>query len=261
MLENSVTIVLAILSLVCVYLIWENFKQSSKIRYLESSIHETIQTVQGLVNNSLCLPPPRTNYHPEPVKQSLTAQSLQQSTSSKLNDIKEEQEHQEDQEDQEHNEQSEEEPFEMSDELKEKINNLTFNQAESDDEQIEELSFNGDVECEDLPDDMTDTLNEPEDLEEVGKPQDVEEVGEPQKVEEVEAVKEVKTVEPEPTPTSAPIEVKKVEEEISDDYIKNTNLLNEMSLKELREIAEKRNLGYRGTKEQLIMKIKRDISS
>ena len=98
MLENSVTIVLAILSLVCVYLIWENFKQSSKIRYLESSIHETIQTVQGLVNNSLCLPPPRNNYHPEPVKQSLTAQSLQQSTSSqstssKLKDIKEEHEH------------------------------------------------------------------------------------------------------------------------------------------------------------------------
>lgn len=261
MLENSVTIVLAILSLVCVYLIWENFKQSSKIRYLESSIHETIQTVQGLVNNSLCLPPPRNNYHPEPVKQSLTAQSLQQSSSqptpSKLKDIKEEHEHQEDHEEhQEHDEQSEEEPFEMSDELKEKINNLTFNQVESDDEQIEELSFNGDndndnecdVECQDLPDDMTDTLNEPE---------------EPQEVEEVEEVKQVKTVEPEPTPS--PIEVKKVEEEsqeaLSDDYIKNTNLLNEMSLKELREIAEKRNLGYRGTKEQLIMKIKRDISS
>jgi hypothetical protein len=262
MLENSVTIVLAILSLVCVYLIWENFKQSSKIRYLESSIHETIQTVQGLVNNSLCLPPPRTNYHPEPVKQSLTAQSLQQSSSqstpSKLKDIKEDHEHQEEHE--EHEEQSEEEPFEMSDELKEKINNLTFNQDESDDEQIEELSFNGDndnecdVECQDLPDDMTDTLNEPE---------EPEEVEEPQKVEEPEKVKEVKTVEPEPT--SAPIEVKKVEEESqatpSDDYITNTHLLNEMSLKELREIAEKRNLGYRGTKEQLIMKIKRDISS
>jgi hypothetical protein len=248
MLENSVTIVLAILSLVCVYLIWENFKQSSKIRYLESSIHETIQTVQGLVNNSLCLPPPRTNYHPEPVKQSLTAQSLQQSTPSKLTDIKEEQEHQEDQE---HNEQSEEEPFEMSDELKEKINNLTFNQAESDDEQIEELSFNGDVECEDLPDDMTDTLNEPQDVEEVEEPQDVEEPEEVEKIQEVE-----------PEPTSAPVEVKKVKEESqSDDYIKNSNLLNEMSLKELREIAEKRNLGYRGTKEQLIMKIKRDISS
>jgi hypothetical protein len=51
------------------------------------------------------------------------------------------------------------------------------------------------------------------------------------------------------------------EESQSDDYIKNPNLLTEMSLKELREIAEKRNLGYRGTKEQLIMKIKRDISS
>lgn len=256
MLENSVTIVLAILSLVCVYLIWENFKQSSKIRYLESSIHETIQTVQGLVNNSLCLPPPRNNYHPEPVKQSLTAQSLQQSstqptqpTLSKLKDIKEEcEEHKE--QDHEEYEQSEDEPFEMSDELKEKINNLTFNQAESDDEQIEELSFNGDndndndcdVECQDLPDDMTDTLNEPE---------------------EVQEVEEVKTVEPEPTP--APVEEKTVEKESqeapSDDYIKNLNLLNEMTLKELREIAEKRNLGYRGTKEQLIMKIKRDISS
>ena len=260
MLENSVTIVLAILSLVCVYLIWENFKQSSKIRYLESSIHETIQTVQGLVNNSLCLPPPRNNYHPEPVKQSLTAQSLQQSSSqstpSKLKDIiEEQQEVHEDHEDYE--EQSEEEPFEMSDELKEKINNLTFNEAESDDEQIEELSFNGDddadndndcdVECQDLPDDMTDTLNEPEE------------------VEEIHEVEPTPTPAPVPEPTHAPVEVKKVEEESqvtsSDDYITNTNLLNEMSLKELREIAEKRNLGYRGTKEQLIMKIKRDISS
>jgi hypothetical protein len=267
MLENSVTIVLAILSLVCVYLIWENFKQSSKIRYLESSIHETIQTVQGLVNNSLCLPPPRNNYHPEPVKQSLTAQSLQQSTSSKLKDIKEEQQ-EENELHEDHEEQSEEEPFKMSDELKEKINNLTFNEAESDDEQIEELSFNGDdddndcdVECQDLPDDMTDTFNEPEDmvdtLNESKEVEMVKQESEPEQKQESEP-------EPTPTPVSAPEEVKKVEESqeaLSDDYIKNPTLLNEMSLKELREIAEKRNLGYRGTKEQLIMKIKRDISS
>ncbi len=53
MLNNTVAIALAIISLVCLYLIWQNFKQAAKIRYLEASIHETVQTVQGLVNNSL----------------------------------------------------------------------------------------------------------------------------------------------------------------------------------------------------------------
>jgi hypothetical protein len=98
---------------------------------------------------------------------------------------------------------------------------------------------------------MVDTLNESKEVEMVKQ------VSEPEQ-------KQESVLEPTPTPVSAPEEVKKVEENqevLSDDYIKNPNLLNEMSLKELREIAEKRNLGYRGTKEQLIMKIKRDISS
>ncbi len=251
MLENSVTIVLAILSLVCVYLIWENFKQSSKIRYLESSIHETIQTVQGLVNNSLCLPAPRNNYHPEPVKPPQLQPQPQPRNEQK----------------QEQQEQLEEEPFEMSDELKEKINNLTFNDEEED-EHIEELSFDGDgdnedmnvvdVECEDLPDELTEMVEDvkPEvvEIEEV-KPEIVE--VKPEIVEVVEKVEEVK-----PEVVEVVEEVKpEVEEETSDDYIKNPNLLNEMSLKTLREIAEKRNLGHRGSKEQLITKIRRDISN
>jgi septum formation topological specificity factor MinE len=250
MLENSVTIVLAILSLVCVYLIWENFKQSSKIRYLESSIHETIQTVQGLVNNSLCLPAPRNNYHPEPVKPPQPQPQPQPRTEQK----------------QEQQEQLEEEPFEMSDELKEKINNLTFNDEEED-EHIEELSFDGDgdmnvvdVECEDLPDELTEMVEEvkPEVVEVVEKVEEVK-----PEVVEVEEVKpevvEVEKVKPEVVEAE---EVKpEVEEETSDDYIKNPNLLNEMSLKTLREIAEKRNLGHRGSKEQLITKIRRDISN
>jgi len=57
MLNNSLVIGLAIISLVCVYLIWEHFKMAAKLKYLEMSIHETVQTVQGLVNNNLCLPP------------------------------------------------------------------------------------------------------------------------------------------------------------------------------------------------------------
>jgi hypothetical protein len=246
MLENSVTIVLAILSLVCVYLIWENFKQSSKIRYLESSIHETIQTVQGLVNNSLCLPAPRNNYHPEPVKPPQPQPQPQPRTEQK----------------QEQQEQLEEEPFEMSDELKEKINNLTFNDEEED-EHIEELSFDGDgdnvvdVECEDLPDELTEMVEDvkPEVVEVVEKVEEVEEV-KPEVVEVVEKVEEVEEVKPEVVEV-----VEEVEEETSDDYIKNPNLLNEMSLKTLREIAEKRNLGHRGSKEQLITKIRRDISN
>ena len=97
MLNNSITIGLAVISLVCIYLIWENFKQSAKLRYLESSIHETIQTVQGLVNNSLTLPPlsrneANHNYHPEhmpmrnniphPLQSPQQSQSLQHKTSS-----------------------------------------------------------------------------------------------------------------------------------------------------------------------------------
>jgi hypothetical protein len=53
---------------------------------------------------------------------------------------------------------------------------------------------------------------------------------------------------------------KEPKEEHNEDYLTNVELLNGMSLKQLRDISEKYNLGSRGSKEQLLAKIKRNIA-
>ena len=64
MINNSIVIALAIISVVCVYLIWENFKIRSKMKYLEASVHETVQTVQAMINTPFQHPPIQQEQHP-----------------------------------------------------------------------------------------------------------------------------------------------------------------------------------------------------
>jgi hypothetical protein len=294
MLNNSITIGLAIISLVCVYLIWESFKQSAKIRYLESSIHETIQTVQGLVNNSLALPPLQRNdanhnYHPAPINniiknntqdqvQTKEKQSVSSSEKQAVDNLFENDELESVTEEVE-NDNQDLEPFEMTEELKSKINNLTFNEpenTESEDgeemEEVEDIENIEDVEeMEEYQSEGMEDMNEVENVENIEDIDDIENIDDIQDISEVKdnIVETPKEVEVSEVNQEKSVEVQELPEDDhqssestesgDEDYIKNPNLLNGMSLKELREIAEKQNLGYRGTKEQLITKIKRNI--
>ncbi len=286
MLNNSITIGLAVISLVCIYLIWENFKQSAKLRYLESSIHETIQTVQGLVNNSLTLPPlPRNeanhNYHPESmlmrnnIPQPVQSPQVQHKTSSlSLSEKKAVDSIQRSQVSVEDDLESvtekvgkpeELEPLEITEELKTQIDNLTFIEPEQvediediedieDMEDMEEFEYNedGDKSESESDNESMNGIEEIKDLKDLNEVTDINDV--------VEVVKTVEAVEAEEVKDIKEVEPVKETESSEGKYIKNPALLNEMSLKELREIAEKHNLGHRGTKEQLVTKIKRNLT-
>ena len=304
MLNNYVTIGLAIISLICIYLIWENFKQSAKIRYLEASIHETIQTVQGLVNNSLSLPPlPRNenhNYHPVPVNNSMSSapnynnnnnisnkNNFNSSSVESRNTNIEKELFENDLEsvtDEVENDVGTLEPLELTNELKDKINNLVFIDGdESDNESNQEESQ------EESQEEMEDDLNnlEYDDEEKPSSPVEIEELEDftnkiqmenidvkEEKQESNESQEELNEVFKEELHEdikddenifddhlSNLEEVKETQkEETTEDYIKNPELLNVMSLKQLKDIAEKYNLGVRGGKEQLLTKIKRNIT-
>jgi hypothetical protein len=275
MLNNSITIGLAVISLVCIYLIWENFRQSAKLRYLESSIHETVQTVQGLINNSLTLPPmsrneANHNYHPEPIRGNINPSMInknnsnsnttvpipvaspQLSTSEKkameklsedidLESVTEEVD----------NEIQELEPLVMTEELKTKIDSLHFSEPNGTEHHNHEDS-------EDSGDDGVEELEEHIDIEEFDESVNDNNIDSIENVEITELPDEINTNTVEEVEGEGEEEV--VEDEVVENYVKNPNLLNDMSLKELREIAEKHNLGHRGTKEQLITKIKRNIN-
>ena len=316
MLNNYVTIGLAIISLVCVYLIWENFKQSSKIRYLEASIHETIQTVQGLVNNSLSLPPlPRNenhNYHPTPINNSMSSvqnnnnknnsNNFNNNNSNNLNvnssnvearntNVEKElfENDLESVTDEVENDVGTLEPLELTNELKDKINNLVFvdgeettdneSNHESEDEKEEEDEEEDDEEMEDdlnnLEYDDEEKEKQPsspveiEELEDfsneiqmenidVQEEQKTEEKEENQKVQEV--VKDEENIFDDHLSNLEEVKETQKESTTTEDYIKNPELLNGMSLKQLKDIAEKYNLGVRGGKEQLLTKIKRNIT-
>ena len=308
MLNNYVTIGLAIISLICIYLIWENFKQSAKIRYLEASIHETIQTVQGLVNNSLSLPPlPRNenhNYHPAQVNHSMSSapnynnnnnsnnnnnnnnsnKNNSSSVEARNTNIKKElfENDLESVTDEVENDVGILEPLELTNELKDKINNLVFIDGdESDNESNQEQS---NIESnEESQEEMEDDLNnlEYDDEEKPSSPVEIEELEDLEdltneiQMENVniqeskqESQEELKQESQEELNEnifddhlSNLEEVKETQQEsTTEDYIKNPELLNGMSLKQLKDIAEKYNLGVRGGKEQLLTKIKRNIT-
>ncbi len=284
MLNNSITIGLAVISLVCIYLIWENFRQSAKLRYLESSIHETVQTVQGLINNSLTLPPmsrneANHNYHPEPIRGNINPSMMnrnnsnttvpvpvpvtspQLSTSEKkameklsedidLESVTEEVD----------NQIQELEPLVMTEELKNKIDNLHFSEPNGTEHTNHEDGE--DSEGDDSGDDGVEELEEHIDIEEFDESVNDNNIDSIENVEITELPDEINTntVEEVDGEGEGEGEEEVVEDEVVENYVKNPNLLNDMSLKELREIAEKHNLGHRGTKEQLITKIKRNIN-
>ncbi len=277
MLNNSITIGLAVISLVCIYLIWENFRQSAKLRYLESSIHETVQTVQGLINNSLTLPPmsrneANHNYHPEPIRGNINPSMMnrnnsnttvpvpvpvtspQLSTSEKkameklsedidLESVTEEVD----------NQIQELEPLVMTEELKNKIDNLHFSEPNGTEHTNHEDGE--DSEGDDSGDDGVEELEEHIDIEEFDESVNDNNIDSIENVEITELPDEINTNTVEEVDGEG-----EGEGEVVENYVKNPNLLNDMSLKELREIAEKHNLGHRGTKEQLITKIKRNIN-
>ena len=345
MLNNTVAIALAIISLVCLYLIWQNFKQTAKIRYLEASIHETVQTVQGLVNNSLGYdniqqqkdfqqvpqhPPQMLSQQSssqssaqatQPVQAPQQQTSTQQKDQSKqtdqipqipqiggmfgsllnnligknslfnmqpMNGIENDDENDGDIEeidDEIDGDIEEIEPLEINDELKEQINNLEFKEPED-----------GQVDTKKETKDDEDAEQETEETEETESEQEVEELNienletgdlesvsgdfddhigleEVSMVESTEPKEESKTEPKEESKTEAKDEPKEEtkeeqqkehkeehKEEHNEDYLTNAELLNGMSLKQLRDIAEKYNLGSRGSKEQLLAKIKRNIS-
>jgi hypothetical protein len=314
MISNSVTIGLAVISLVCVYLLWENFKMTSKLRYLESSIHETVQTVQSLVNNSICLPPrhPESiNAKPETVPQQSTQppqyqpsrqqqqqqQPQQISPPSKstteppannifgnligslfknnplinmmnLDNIGEEHIEGEDDdmedgdmedgdmEDGEYDEDEEGiEPLEMSDELKNQINSLEFTEGETGElEEVKEETKEVDDEIEELKLDDVETIEPVESKEtfeiEDTLNQDAQETKEEHVEKEVDEVEEIKN---ETTEETDDVEKR------DNSYEETPELLNHMTVKQLQDIAEKYKLGKRGTKEQLLTKIKRNL--
>ena len=328
MLNNTVAIALAIISLVCLYLIWQNFKQTAKIRYLEASIHETVQTVQGLVNNSLGynniqqqkdfqqMPqhPPQmlsqqsstssTSSQASQAPQQQTPKSQEQSKSTEqtqqvpqiggmfgsllnnligknslfnmqpMNGSENDDENDGDIEeiDDEINGDIEEiEPLEINDELKEQINNLEFKepedgQVETEQETEEAEAEEAEQETEEEAEEEVEELNienlETGDLESVSGDFD-EHIGleEVSMVESTEAKDEAKDEAKEESKEEAKDEQKKEsKEEHNEDYLTNVELLNGMALKQLRDIAEKYNLGSRGSKEQLLAKIKRNIA-
>jgi len=315
MLNNYVTIGLAIISLVCIYLIWENFKQSAKIRYLEASIHETIQTVQGLVNNSLSLPPlhrnENHNYHPTHINNSMSSTQNNNNNNNNNNVSKnnsnnvninssnveprntnvEKELFENDLEsvtDEVENDVSTLEPLELTNELKDKINNLVFvdgeettdNESNQEDE-MEEMEDEEDKdeeeeEMEDLnnleydDEEKPSTQVEIEELEDFTNEIQMENVDinlnlkeEKQEVQEQplqEVVKDEENIFDDHLSNLEEVKETQKESTTTEDYIKNPELLNGMSLKQLKDIAEKYNLGVRGGKEQLLTKIKRNIT-
>jgi hypothetical protein len=297
---------LAIISLVCVYLLWENFKMTSKLRYLESSIHETVQTVQSLVNNSVCLPPrpkeveqikPQTVAQPvqtpqsktqtgSPVKEEINTTessskpqipqnnifgnilgSLLQNNPliSMMSNLGQEQEPVDDDEeyneDDENDEESEIEeifddenedekekeepiePLEMSDELKNQINSLEFADGE-----IVELKEE-DEEATQQPEETFEIegIEELEGLE--GLENFDETISKEVNNEHHEHHEDVLTTQ----------EHDESSEKKDESYEETPELLNHMTVKQLQDIAEKYKLGKRGTKEQLLTKIKRTL--
>ena len=308
MLNNYVTIGLAIISLVCVYLIWENFKQSAKIRYLEASIHETIQTVQGLVNNSLSLPPlPRNenhNYHPTPINNSMSSVqnnnnknnsnnfnnnnsnnvNINSSNVEPRNTNVEKELFENDLEsvtDEVENDVATLEPLELTNELKDKINNLVF--VDGEESTDNESNHESEEDEEDEENEMKDDLNnlEYDDEEKEKQPsspveiEELEDFSNEIQMENIDVQPEQKTYKKQENQEDVKDEenifddhlshleeVKETQKESTstEDYIKNPELLNGMSLKQLKDIAEKYNLGVRGGKEQLLTKIKRNIT-
>jgi hypothetical protein len=357
MLNNSVVIGLAIISVVCVYLIWENFKMSSKLKHIESAVNESIQIVQGLVNNPICMPPQPNNLShplhqhieqqshnnsqkiqqqtPQQPAQQPQAQEIQQSGKKETNPLNQmmggsgglfqnifsniikaveqnggafeefdenmememETDESSTEEDGKIQEIEEIEPLEMTDELKEQINNLTFNEPKSDD-----FSDIDNLDLEEVTED-TPAAEPVVEVEEVKAAEPVVEAEEVKAVEPVVEVEEVKAAEPvvetqevkaaEPVveaqevkavePVVEAQEVKAKEDDLTsmiddideigdidmgsseagshdiDAYLTNPDLLAYLPLKQLQEIAEKNKLGKRGSKEQLITRIKRNM--
>jgi hypothetical protein len=327
MLNNSLVIGLAIISLVCVYLIWEHFKMSAKLKYLEMSIHETVQTVQGLVNNNLCLPPQHQQsqqhhpFHtqqqqphqpqqpqqsPQPQHQQQPPQEQQQKKEIEGIDISKlagglfqsgggvfqniltnlmssmeqsvnegnEDEDVDDEENDEMNENISEyesdndneiqeieigeiEPLEITEELKEQIDNLTFNEPEEQEHQ-EELNVEDFGELEEVNDKKEEVeFDNVSEIEELGDikfddmvgidiNQDMKGYSEMENENGIETETETET---------------ETEREITNETKDNLGPeeLNHMTLKQLQDIAEKLKLGKRGTKEQLITRIKRSM--
>ena len=346
MLNNSLVIGLAIISLVCVYLIWEHFKMSAKLKYLEMSIHETVQTVQGLVNNNLCLPPRQEmQHHPPQYQQSQQHQQSQQSQQpqqpqqsqqsqqpqqpqqpqqsqqpqqpqqkdnidiSKLAgglfqsgggvfqniltnlmasfDVKddnnqveneeecefEEYEDEEDVDDEnvdddvedennmnQNKESVEIEPLEITDELKEQINNLTFTEPENEPLKSEpEPEF----EIEEL-EEVKDSNDNVEELNEI-EPVELSEK-EPVQIQDFDAISDIEELGEIKFDNMVGIDINtdmKIYSEMESEQqeeqfdITNSTQLNNMTLKQLQDIADKYKIGKRGTKEQIVARIKR----
>ena len=313
MINNSIVIALAIISVVCVYLIWENFKIRSKMKYLESSVHETIQTVQAMINTPFQHPPlqqqPHPHHHqvtPKQEQQQPQQQSHQQSQSEQpqenkmmgggflqniisnimktveqaapmfdncdLESVTDESTTEED------NKIEDIEPLDITEELKKEINDLTF----AEDEDVEEDNFEPKIE--ELEDDENiEDLEEVEvNMEDVEDLEDVDVDNFEPKIEELEEVTtqveevtpQVEEVTPQVEKVTPQVEEIKEDEmmndiedigdlemsnEDADSYLTNPDVLGYLSLKQLQDIAEKNKLGKRGTKEQLITRIKRNM--
>ncbi len=308
MINNSIVVALAIISVVCVYLMWENFKIRSKVKYLEASIHETVQTVQAMINSPFQHPPLQSHQqqHQQPQPQTQPQAQPQPQPQTQPQEQSQPQPQQEQKQEnkmtgggagffqniisnimktveqaspmfencdiesltdesttEDDNKIEEIEPLDITDELKKEINDLTFADVEEDnfEPKIEELVDEENVE----------DLEEVENLEEV----DVDNF-EP-KIEELEdvttQVEEVTTQEEETTIQVEEVKVKEDEmmndiEDIGDlemstedpdTYLTNPDVLGYLTLKQLQDIAEKNKLGKRGTKEQLITRIKRNM--
>jgi hypothetical protein len=284
---------------------------SSKVKYLEASIHETVQTVQGLINNSMCLPPNNNQLHEQqqtqqqqqqqqqtPQQQTPQQQTPQQQTpqppayqseqkekasvtpqfggnflqnifsniikvveqtgSAQQNSENENGNSEEDEEYDDEEYEDEIEPLEITDELKEQIDSLQFSEPEQETEKNTELTefedFNID-ELEEVAKEVSEEVKEAE-AEVVEEAKVVEEVKEVEVAEDVnrniDLMNEIEEL--------GEIDEIDIENEIKKEpFLNNPEMLNNMTVKQLQDIAEKFNLGKRGSKDQLITKIKRNI--
>jgi hypothetical protein len=305
MINNSIVIALAIISVVCVYLIWENFKIRSKMKYLEASVHETIQTVQAMINTPFQHPPLQQQYsqpHPHPQVPPKQEQSQpQQQQSHQQSQPEQQQENKmmgggflqniisnimktveqaapmfdngdlesvtDESTTEEDNKIEELEPLDITEELKKEINDLTFTEAEEKIEDLEDVDFEPKIE--ELEDD--ENIEDLEDIDVDNFESKIEELEDEVKVEEVKVeevkVEEVKVEEVKVEEVKEDEMINDIEDlgdlemsnEDADSYLTNPDVLGYLSLKQLQDIAEKNKLGKRGTKEQLITRIKRNM--